>query len=158
MAEKNSTTLKPKEESFVLAYLKTSNASEAYRQSHPAAKRWKASTVHEKASRLLATGKVQARLSELQSRTEVQALLSLEEHMAELQTLREMAKSVAQFSAAIKAEELRGKLRRFYVELNEHTGKDGEPIQVSQATDELVSRIARLTTRSQANGSARRDH
>jgi hypothetical protein len=42
-------------------------------------------------------------------------LLTIDEHMEELKTLRNMAKETGQMSAAIKAEELRGKLRRFYI-------------------------------------------
>jgi len=52
-------TLTQKQEAFVLAYIKTGNASEAYRQvcnTNASAK-----TIHEKASRLLAEGKVWAR-------------------------------------------------------------------------------------------------
>ena len=41
------------------------NQSAAYRVAFPASKRWKDKTVHEKASRLFADGKVSARVSEL---------------------------------------------------------------------------------------------
>ena len=48
-----------KQEAFVLAYIKTGNASEAYRQTYST--NAFAKTIHEKASRLLAQGKVKAR-------------------------------------------------------------------------------------------------
>jgi hypothetical protein len=48
-------------------------------------------------------------------------MLTIEQHMSELRTLREKAKVSGQISAAIKAEELRGKLRGFYVEQHEHS-------------------------------------
>jgi hypothetical protein len=51
--------LSPKEAAFVLAYMKTGNASEAYRQSYNT--NASAKTIHEKASRLLAEGNVSAR-------------------------------------------------------------------------------------------------
>ena len=51
--------LTPKQEAFVLAYVKTGNASEAYRQVYDT--NASAKTINEKASRLLAEGKVRAR-------------------------------------------------------------------------------------------------
>jgi phage terminase small subunit len=51
--------LTPKRVAFVLAYIKTGNASEAYRQTYST--NAFAKTIHEKASRLLAQGKVKAR-------------------------------------------------------------------------------------------------
>ena len=62
-------TLTPKQEGFCLAYLETSNASEAYRQVYSPAKA-SAKTINEKASRLLSQGKVRTRISELQKKVE----------------------------------------------------------------------------------------
>lgn len=58
--------LTPKQEAFCLAYIETGNASEAYRQAYDT--QASAKTIHEKASRLLAEGKVRARLGELQQK------------------------------------------------------------------------------------------
>lgn len=52
-------------EAFCRAHLTEPNASEAFRLAFPHSCRWKAKTVHEHASRLLANGKVQTRLREL---------------------------------------------------------------------------------------------
>jgi hypothetical protein len=57
-------------------------------------------------------------------------------HQSELKTLREMAKVSGQISAAIRAEELRGKLRRFYVEQVEH----GDAHEFNQMTDDELRR------------------
>lgn len=57
--------LTPKQEAFVRAYIETGNASEAYRRAYDAS-RMKDTTVHVKASELLADGKVAVRLNELQ--------------------------------------------------------------------------------------------
>jgi phage terminase small subunit len=54
--------LTPKQEAFVLAYVKTGNASEAYREAYNT--KASAKTIHEKSSRLLAEGKVRARFEE----------------------------------------------------------------------------------------------
>jgi phage terminase small subunit len=113
--------LTPKQEAFCLAFLKTGNASEAYRQAYDA-EGMKDTTIHVKASELLADGKVTVRLSQLQEREEVKALLSLEDHMEELKNLRDMAKASSQLSAAITAEVKRGELRRFYVKQVETGG------------------------------------
>ena len=109
---KSSTKLTRKQENFVLAYLKTGNASEAYRQAYDAGG-MRDTTIHVRASELLADSKVTVRLAQLQEKEEVKALLSLEEHMEELRVLREMAKANGQISAATQAEVKRGELRRF---------------------------------------------
>ena len=54
----------PKEEAFCLAIVAGSNASDAYRTAYRP-QRAKAKTIHEKASRLMTRGKVQARIAEL---------------------------------------------------------------------------------------------
>ena len=54
----------PKEEAFCLAIVSGANASDAYRTAYRP-QRAKAKTIHEKASRLMAKGKVQARVAEL---------------------------------------------------------------------------------------------
>jgi len=58
--------LTQKQELFCLAFIETGNASEAYRRSY-SAKNMKPETVQQKASRLMATGKVRARVEELRA-------------------------------------------------------------------------------------------
>ena len=64
--------LTPKQEAFVLAYIKTGNASEAYRQTYST--NASAKTIHEKASRLLAEGKVRARSEVLRGKVTQRAV------------------------------------------------------------------------------------
>ncbi len=116
--------LTPKQEAFCLAYLKTGNASEAYRQAYDVADMTER-TIQKRAGELLKNGAVTGRLTGLQAKEEVKALLSLEEHMEELRNLREMSKTHEQMSAAIAAEVKRGELRKFYVKQVE-TGAVGE--------------------------------
>ncbi|MGW8157396.1 MAG: terminase small subunit [Desulfoprunum sp.] len=59
--------LTPKQETFCLAYLETGNASEAYRQSYNPPK-MSPKTVNEASCRLLANGKIAARIKEIQDR------------------------------------------------------------------------------------------
>lgn len=118
------TKLTPKQEAFCLAYLKTGNASEAYRQAYDVADMTER-TIQKRAGELLKNGAVTGRLTGLQEKNEVKALLSFEEHMEELKSLRETAKNLEQISAAISAEVKRGELRKFYVKQVE-TGAVGE--------------------------------
>jgi hypothetical protein len=64
--------LTPKREAFVLAYIKTGNASEAYRQAYNT--NASAKTIHEKASRLLAEGNVRARFEVLRGKVTERAV------------------------------------------------------------------------------------
>jgi len=56
------------EEAFVSAFIKDGNASAAYRHAFPQSRKWQDKTIHEHASRLLAKGKVQARLAEIRQK------------------------------------------------------------------------------------------
>lgn len=115
--------LTPKQEAFVLAYIETGNASEAYRRAYDSKSTDNA--IHVEASKLLKNPKVTLRVQMLQKKAEVRAILTLEEHMDELKSLRELAKQNGQVSAAITAEVKRGELRKFYVKQVE-TGNPGD--------------------------------
>lgn len=130
--------LTPKQEAFVLAYLQTGNANEAYRRAYDAGGMTPQS-VEKEAKRLLKHPLVTPRLERISQRAEVKALLSLEDHMDELRGLRDLAKQNGQVSAAIAAEVKRGELRRFYVKQVENGGP-GEFDNMSD--DELRDFIA----------------
>lgn len=66
------------EEAFVSAFIKDGNASAAYRHAFPQSKKWRDKTVHEHASRLLATGKVQARVTEIRQKLAAATEVDLE--------------------------------------------------------------------------------
>jgi phage terminase small subunit len=100
--------LTAKQEAFAVAYVKTGNASEAYRQSYDAS-RTKPDVVHVKASQLLADGRVAVRVKELQAKVADKAQITLESHLRDLMMLRNMAVKEKQISAAIAAEVARGK-------------------------------------------------
>lgn len=76
--------LTKKQEAFALAYIKTGNASEAYRRCYDA-KGMKPSTINVKASELLANGKVADRVAALRAPALRAAEISAE------RTLREVA-------------------------------------------------------------------
>lgn len=116
--------LTAKQEAFCLAYIETNNASEAYRRSYDASK-MKDGTVHQTASRLLADVDVTARLEQLRAPVRDRAQITLESHLERLNHLSLMAEQAEQYSAAIKAEESRGKVAGLYVEKIDHTSSDG---------------------------------
>jgi len=76
-------TLSPKQEAFCLSYIETANASEAYRRSYNAGK-MKPSTINEKASRLIADGKIRARLDELRAGHKKRHEVTVDRIVAEL--------------------------------------------------------------------------
>jgi phage terminase small subunit len=98
--------LTPKQESFVLAYLETGNASEAYRRFYSVAN-MKPQTVNRKGKMLVDMDKIRARIEELCAPIPEKACITLEQHLEELLRVRDAAKDLGHMSAAIKAEECR---------------------------------------------------
>jgi phage terminase small subunit len=107
--------LTPKQEAFCVAYVKSGNASEAYREAGYAPGSSE-KTVNEQASRLLRNGKVTARLSELRQDAAQATRVTLESHLSDLLWLREMAAKSGKYAAAVQAEMARGKVVGLYIE------------------------------------------
>ena len=80
--------LTPKQEKFCLAYLKTGNASEAYRQAY-AADGMKPATINVKACELLANGKIAARLEELTRAATTSAVMTRQRALERLSLIAE---------------------------------------------------------------------
>lgn len=120
--------LTQKQENFCLAYIESGNASEAYRSAYKA-DRMKSATINRKAAELMDNGKITARLEQLRKPVRERAQITLESHLERLNHLSLMAEQAEQYSAAIKAEESRGKVAGLYVEKVDHTtnGKDIAP-------------------------------
>jgi hypothetical protein len=91
---------------------------------------------------MAANGEVRGRVSEIQTAVAERSLVTLESHVGELARLRGVAEHEGQIAAAIKAEELRGKVCGLYVERTEHTGPGGGPIQSVSLTPGEFARIA----------------
>lgn len=119
--------LTQRQEAFCLGFVETGNGSEAYRRAYKP-RRMSAKSIHEKASHILAQGKVQARVAELRGNAAGKAVFGLVEHLAELDRLKALAEANKNFPAAIKAEELRGRVSGFYVD---------RTMNVSNPLDEL---------------------
>lgn len=118
---KKDTALTPKQEKFCLVYLETGNASEAYRQVYDAS-RMKPETVNRNAKHLLDNNKIVTRLEELKKPVREAAQITLQSHLEDLLKLRNEAVKANQFSAAISAEQLRGKAAGLYIEKKDVTG------------------------------------
>lgn len=137
--------LTAKQEAFCLAYIETNNASEAYRRSYNADK-MKSETINRKAAELMNNGKITARLEQLREPVRERAQITLESHLERLNHLSLMAEQAEQYSAAIKAEESRGKVAGLYVEKIEHSGMqtikvtaDMNPQDAAKAYQDLMN-------------------
>jgi phage terminase small subunit len=94
------TGLTPKQEAFCLAYVQTSNASEAYRRSYDVAEETKPETIWSEASRLVADPKVSARIVDLQEKAREIALVSVGSLTDELEKARSHAMADPKGAAA----------------------------------------------------------
>lgn len=87
------------------------------------------------AVRLKGNEKVQARVQELQEVGAQRAEMTFEGHLRKLEELRDAAAQAGQHSAAIQAEQLRGKANGYYVERHEveqHTTVSSEPLEADE--------------------------
>lgn len=88
------------------------------------------------ASRLLSNDDVQGRVGELQHTGAKRAEMTVEGHLKRLKDLSDKAEEIGQLSAAITAEQLRGKVSGYYVERHEveqHTTVSDEPLEAPES-------------------------
>lgn len=108
-----------KQENFCQAYLRTGNASEAYRQAYNVGKDTKEATINRTAKELMDTPKIAARIEELRRPALLATQLTVESHLAELALLRDAAVYTGHMGAAVTAEVKRGEVAGFYIERKE---------------------------------------
>lgn len=139
--------LTAKQEAFAAALATGVSQAEAYRTAFPSSVKWADKVVWNKASILAAHGGVRVRLAELQAEAAAKAVYTLADHLKRLDDLSRAAEKAAEFTAAVKAEESRGKAAGFYPTKVELTGKGGGPIESKQTRDltdeELAAELAR---------------
>lgn len=114
--------LTQKQENFCLAYIKTGNASEAYRKAYNAEK-MKPATITSKAYELMQNGEVTAMIDKLKARAESKAIITLEQR-------KELLSRFAweeETDKSIKAIDLLNKMEAVYIQKNqtEHSGAVG---------------------------------
>jgi phage terminase small subunit len=90
--------------------------ADAYRSAYNVGATTKPETVIQKAMELMKHGGISVRVAELRAPIVAKVGITLENHIARLQELSEKAEAAGQYSAAIKAEESRGKACGLYVE------------------------------------------
>lgn len=100
---------------FCLMYVKTGNALEAYRRSYNVDS-LKDASLKRNTYRLLKTPKIQNRIESLKAPAIAEAELSVDSHLKTLTELRDLARKSGNLTAAIRAEELRGKVAGFYID------------------------------------------
>ena len=130
--------LTAKQEAFCLAYIETGNASEAYRTAYDA-ENCKPESVNRLAKELMDNIKIASRLDEIRKPIRERAEITLESHLERLKHLSNMAETAEQYSAAIKAEESRGKASGLYTDKKEITGKDGAALIPETITIEFIN-------------------
>lgn len=133
--------LTPKQEAFCLAYIETGNASEAYRRAYDTEASPK--TINEKASRLLAEGKIGARLQQLHQATQKRTEITVEYLTEQLKAVLQKALTDSQSSAAVSAIVALGKLHGLIVD-RKHVA--GEIDHKHTHTSEPVSETAEWIT------------
>lgn len=124
-----------KQENFCLEYIKTGNASEAYRRSYNAEK-MKPESINRKATELMANVTITARVQELSAKAEKKAIATLEDRQALLSKIMENIvydkDGNATYNDALKAIDLLNKIDGVYIQKNqtEHSGSLGVKFEI----------------------------
>lgn len=122
--------LTAKQEKFCQGIMRGLNYSDAYREAYNAGG-MKKETINRKAAELLKNGKVTARIDELKQKVTEGIKYTIEDSFCKLSEIQALALKSKKLSDAIKAEELKGKLKGLYVEKREVTGDIAfEPLKI----------------------------
>ena len=113
--------LTAKQEKFCQGVAKGLNYSDAYREAYNASK-MKPETVNRTAAELMGNRKITARIDELRAETTEEIKYTVEDSFRKLSEIQALAMKNKKLSDAIKAEELKGKLKGLYVEKREISG------------------------------------
>lgn len=119
-------TLTPKQTRFCQLYVELGNASKAYRQSYHA-DNMSNTTIHRKASELLAMDKIKSQVDELQAGHRQRHDLTVDDLLAELEEARIAALTceTPQTSAAVSATMGKAKLLGLDKQVIDHQSSDG---------------------------------
>jgi phage terminase small subunit len=126
-----------KHEKFCQVWHETNNKSEAYRQSHPTASKWKDATVNNRASELSKQDEILGRFSELQELALKSHGITIESLLKELDEARGIALSAEtpQTSSAVSATMNKAKL----VGLDKHDANVKVDVTVRNTLDDFYS-------------------
>lgn len=118
--------LTQKQEAFVLAFIETGNAAEAYRRAYDVRSQTLHSTIYSSASRLLADPNISARVNELRSMVQQTSIYSALQALEEYELARKMATEERNASAAVSA--INGKVKLYGLDQPQkidHQSSDG---------------------------------
>lgn len=139
--------LNPRQTRYAQLLAEGKHQNEAFREAFPFAAAWKETSVKPKASTLAKDPRVQALIRELQAEGAQAAVYTLADHLQRLHDLSTRAEKSKDWTAAIRAEEARGKAAGFYVQKAEISGPNGGPIESKQTRDltdeELAAELAK---------------
>lgn len=127
----------PRHERFARYWLKTQNASEAYRKAGFNSETDGA--VRACASRLLASANVQSRIGEIRRQMNTRTRITIESLLHDLAEDRALARETKQVSAAIAATQLSAKLVGLLIDRKE-SGQPGDFSDLTSA-DEILARV-----------------
>lgn len=131
-------SLTPKQEAFVREYMKTGNASEAYRQAYDA-KGMKDAAIHVNACKLLKNAKVALRLAAWQQRTAKKHEITVDRITKMLEADRRLARKLEMPAAAVSASMGLAKLHGLIVEKRQNTNVNIDANQLSDAELEAIA-------------------
>lgn len=134
--------LTPAQEAYAQHVAGGATQADAYRKVYPKSTKWQQETIHNKASALMRNSEVSARVAELQAKGAELAALTLAKHLARLDELSRDAQASEDYSAAIKAEELRGKASGLYTERIDHT-TNGESLNRPATAEAALAAFAK---------------
>lgn len=121
-------SLTPKQEAAAQAFIECGDKSEAYRRAYDT-KAMKPATINRAAFELFENPKIAARVAELQQFHRKRHAVTVDSITRELEEARTIAIADQQASAAVAASLGKAKLHGLMVEKQEHTGKNGGPIE-----------------------------
>lgn len=113
--------LTAKQEKFCQGVAKGLNYSDAYREAYNAGK-MKPESVNRLATELMKDIKIKSRVDELKQKATEEIKYTVEDSFLKLSEIQALAMKNKKLSDAIKAEELKGKLKGLYVEKREISG------------------------------------
>lgn len=128
--------LTSKQEKFCQGIVSGLNQSDAYRAAY-SCENMLDSTINNNAYMLMNDSDIKARIEQLRMPIAERVGRTLEQHIERLMKLGEHGESLDKVDAAIKAEELIGKVLGFYVTKTELTGKNGEALNI-KLTKEII--------------------
>lgn len=142
--------LTAKQEAFCLKFIECRNQSEAYRHAYDVGENTKPETVWVKASELMASGKVAARVVSLQQEASERTLVTVESLTKELVESRDIALSKEDVGEMTKATMAKAKLHG----LDVHKVDAVVSVSAESPSDKLKGLLDVISKRGGKNGSA----